>query len=203
MSRKKEVLARYERDGMNRYIIDIASGRTEELYEDFDRQAHYLRRDLDQDLVDYLIACAKELPGKVPLVIRFTFEVPQDDAKYARLRSSVNRFFIYLAELEREAIAQMMRKAGLLFAVGLTIMFAAVWTRQWIGDTSSVVGDVFAEGLTVAAWVSMWEALAVVLIEWLPRRKTVRRLERLASAEVQFRQTGPETSVSKERVSFK
>jgi hypothetical protein len=136
-------------------------------------------------------------------VVRFTFEVPQDDAKYARLRSSVNRFFIYLAELEREAIAQMMRKAGLLFAVGLTIMFAAVWTRQWIGDTSSVVGDVFAEGLTVAAWVSMWEALAVVLIEWLPRRKTVRRLERLASAEVQFRQTGPETSVSKERVSFK
>jgi hypothetical protein len=203
MSRKEDVLGRYERDGENRYIIDIAAARTEDLYENFDRQAHYLRRDLDQDLADYLIACTKELPGNAPLVIRFSFDVPQDETKYTRLRSSVNRFFLYLAELEREAIAQMMRKAGLLLSVGVVIMFAAVWVRQWIGESASVVGDVFAEGLTVAAWVSMWEALAVVLIEWLPRSKTVRRFERLAAADVRFRRDGPETNLPKERVDSK
>ena len=184
----QDVLSRYERDAQNRFIIDIAAERPEALYNFFDKHADYLRRDLDAELTDYLTACTRELPGEVPLVIRFTFPAAQEEEKYARIRRSINSFFLYMAELEREAIAQMMRKSGVLFFVGAAIMFLAVWVRQGFGEGASVVGDVFAEGLTVAAWVSLWEALALVLLEWLPRRRNVRRFERLAAAEVQFRQ---------------
>ena len=85
---------------------------------------------LDRDLAEYLIACAKELPQR-PFVIRFSLTEAPDEAKRARIRSSVNSFFLYLAELERETIAQMMRKSGVLFGVGVAIMFLAVWVRQW------------------------------------------------------------------------
>ena len=84
----------------------------------------------------------------------------------------------------------MLRKSALLLAVGLAVMFIAVWVRQWLGESRSVVGDVFAEGLTVAAWVSLWESVAVLLIEWMPRRRNVRRHERLAEAEVVFGDAG-------------
>jgi hypothetical protein len=52
-----------------------------------------------------------------------------------------------------------------------------------------VTANVFAEGLTVAAWVSLWEALAVLLIEWFPHRKNIVLYRRLANAELVFRST--------------
>ena len=190
MSVTQDVLSRYERDAQNRIIIDVAAERTEDLYNFFDKHAPYVRRDLDQELADYLVACAKELPGRETYVIRFTFSEPSDEEKRERVRSSVNSFFRYYAELERDAIAEMVRKSAVLFAVGIAIMFIAVWVRQWLGESRSVVGDVFAEGLTVAAWVSLWESVAIFLIEWMPRRRNVRRYERLAEAEVLFGDAG-------------
>jgi len=188
MGDRRNYLGRYERDGQNRYIIDIAAQRPEALYNFFDRHADYLRRDLDPELTDYLTACVRELPHQTPLVIRFTFPEAQEEEKYARIRRSINSFFLYMADLEREAITQMLSRSGVLFVVGAAIMFLAVWVRQHFGENGSVFGDVFAEGLTVAAWVSLWEALALVLLEWLPRRRNTRRFERLAAAEVQFRE---------------
>jgi len=187
MSVKQDVLGRYERDAQNRIIIDVAADRTEDLYSCFDKHAPYMRRDLEQELVDYLIECARELPSGEPYVLRFTLAESPDEEKRSRIRQSVNSFFHYLAELERGAIVQMLRKSGVLFAVGAAIMFAAVWVRHWTGHLHSVTGDVFAEGLTVAAWVSLWESAAVILIEWRPRGRTVRRYERLAETEIFFR----------------
>ena len=190
MSVGQDVLSRYEQDGQNRYIIDVAAERTEDLYNFFDRHAPYIRRDLDQELADYLFGCVRELPPHDPFVIRFNLTESPDEEKRARIRGSISSFFRYAAELERDAITRMLRKSAVLLAVGLAVMFIAVWVRQWLGESRSVVGDVFAEGLTVAAWVSLWEAVAVFLIEWLPRRRDLRRCERLAEAEVVFGDAG-------------
>jgi len=183
----QDVLGRYEQDAQGRIVIDVAAERPETLYNCFDKHAPYIRRDLDQELADYLVSCEKELPPRIPLILRFTFAAPQEQSKYERVRDSVRSFFRYLAELERDAIAQMMRKSAIFFAVGMAIMFAAVGVREWFDAARSVVAEVVTEGLTVAAWVSLWEAAAVFLLEWTPRRRSVRRFERLAEAEVTFR----------------
>jgi hypothetical protein len=190
MSAGEDVLERYERDEQNRFVIDVAADRTEDLYDCFDKHAPYMRRDLDRELADYLFACVRELPPRAPFVIRFILAESPDEAKRARIRSSVRSFFLYDAELERGTIRRMLRKSGVLFVIGLAVMSLAVWSRQWFGESGSVAGDVFAEGLTVAAWVSLWESVAVFLIDWLPRRRNVRRYERLAAAEVRFRSAG-------------
>jgi hypothetical protein len=51
---------------------------------------------------------------------------------------------------------------------------------------ASVMGSVFAEGLTVAAWVSLWESLATFLIHWTPRRRRIRLFESIAQSDVLF-----------------
>jgi len=187
MGVKQDVLSRYERDAQNRVIIDVAAERTEDLYNFFDKHAPYMRRDLDQELADYLVDCVSELPPRENFVICFTFAEPADEEKRSRVRSSVSSFFLYAAERERNEIGQMLRTALLFFAVGIVIMSVAVWVRQWLGESRSVVGDVFAEGLTVAAWVSLWESVAILLIGWRPRLRNVRHYRRLASAELSFR----------------
>lgn len=183
---KRDVLSRYERAVDGSILIDVSATRTEDLYSDFDRSAPYVRRDLDQDLVAYLIDCAREL-GREAFAIRFTLSDPPDDRKLSRIRRSVNGFFLYVAEIERQKVHQMIRTSAVLFCIGLGILFTSVWVNRSLGAERSVVANVFAEGLTVAAWVSLWEALATFLIEWFPLRKNIRLYRRLAHAKLVFR----------------
>jgi len=99
----------------------------------------------------------------------------------------VNAYFLYLAETERQKIMQMFRRSAILFGIGLAILFLSVSVNQALGAERSVVANVFAEGLTIAAWVSLWESLAIFLIEWFPHRKSIRLYQRLADAELIFR----------------
>jgi hypothetical protein len=183
---RRDVISRYERNEQGDLILDVAAGRVEDLYNDFDKSAPYIRRDLDQDLADYLIECAREL-GRVPFTIRFTLTDLPDEPRYSRVRSSLNTYFLYLAETEIQKILQMFRRSAILFAIGLGILFAAVSLNRLLGPERSVTANVFAEGLTIAAWVSLWEALAIFLVEWFPHRKTVALYRRLARARLVFR----------------
>ena len=188
---KKAVLNRYERDAEGRFLIDVAAEKVEDLYSNFDRSVPFVRRDLDQNLVDYLIDCLKEL-GHEPFNISFTLTRPPDETRLARIKRSVNNFFLYLAEVERQKIRQMVRRSLVLFSIGIVILFISVWINRWLGPDRSVVANVFAEGLTIAAWVSLWEALATFLIEWFPHIREINLYRRLASVQPIFR-CGAET----------
>lgn len=185
---KQDILNRYERDDVGNIIIDVTATRVEDLYNDFDKSAPYIRRDLDQDLADYLIGCAREL-ARAPFIIRFALVNPPDDARMSRIRRSLNTYFLYLAETEMQGILKMFRRSAILFAVGLGILFASVWLNRLLGPERTVTANVFAEGLTVAAWVSLWEALAIFLIEWFPLRKNILLYRRLAQSRIVFRPT--------------
>ncbi len=161
---KRSVLSRYERDEEGHIVVDVSATRVEDLYNDFDKSAPYVRRDLDQDFADYLIGCVREL-SRVPFVIWLTLANVLDEPRLSRIRRSLNTHFEYLAETEVRKILQMFRRSAILFAIGLGILFASVWLNRLLGTDRSVTANVFAEGLTVAAWVSLWEALAIFLIE--------------------------------------
>ena len=183
---KRTVLTRYERTVGGSIIIDVAAAQVEDLYNDYDKSAPYIRRDLDQDLVDYLIDCAKEI-RPVPFVVRFTLNQPPDNDKQSRICRSVNAYFQYLADAERQKIMQMFRRSAILFSIGIAILFLSVFVNQALGAERSVVANVFAEGLTIAAWVSLWESLAIFLLEWPLHRKSIHLYRRLAGAELIFR----------------
>lgn len=186
--KRRSVLSRYERDGEGNIVIDVSAARVEDLYNNFDKSAPYIRRDLDQDFADYLIDCARELNHN-PFIIRLTLTHPPDEPRFSRIRRSLNTYFLYLAETEIQQILQMFRRSSILFVIGLGILFGSVWLNRLLGAERSVTANVFAEGLTVAAWVSLWEALAIFLIEWFPHRKNVVLYRRLADTELVFPST--------------
>jgi hypothetical protein len=183
---RRDVLSRYERAPDGSVLIEVAARRAEDLYNDFDRSAPYIRRDLDEDLVAYLSDCAREV-RREPFLIRFTLSQPPDEDRLQRIRRSVNAYFVYLVERERQKILQMLRRSLVLFCIGVAVLFVSVSVNQVLGSDRSVVANVFAEGLTVAAWVSLWESLAVFLVEWFPHRRNVAVYERVAGARLAFR----------------
>ena len=185
---KRCVLSRYERDNDGNTVIDVSTARIEDLYNDFDKSAPYIRRDLNQDFADYLVDCAQEL-GRIPFIIRLTMAVFPDEVRSSRIRRSLNTFFVYLGETEMQMMRQKFRRAVILFALGFSILVASVWLNRLLGSERSVTANVSAEGLTVAAWVSLWEALGIFLIGWFPHRKRVTLYQRLAHARLIFRAT--------------
>jgi len=180
------MLGRYERGAAGNVIIDVSAPRIEDLYNDFDRSAPYRRRDLDRDFAEYLIACAREL-NRIPFRIRLTLDASPDESRLSRIQHSLNTYFEYLREEETQKLQQMFRRSAVLFAIGLAILFASVWLNRLLGAERSVTANVFAEGLTVAAWVSLWESLAVFLIEWFPLRRNIGLYRNLARAKLGIR----------------
>ncbi|NMW22059.1 MAG: hypothetical protein HKK67_10585 [Chlorobiaceae bacterium] len=183
----KRIVDRYEHTVDGLVIIDVAARRVEDLYEDFDKTAPYHKKDLDEDLVYYLTECAREI-GRVDFVIRFMFECYPSEEFMLRVRTSVHKFFIYQRELELGAMSKMLRTATTLLVIGIIILGLSLWVNHLltVNGTPSFLNTVFAEGLTIVAWVSMWEALATCLLNWPQHLFLIRLYRKIAEAPVQF-----------------
>ena len=73
-----------------------------------------------------------------------------------------------------------------LFVIGLMLLALAVMATRRFAMNEGVFTEVFAQGLTVAAWVSLWEAIANLFLEWYPHRQSIRRHMRVVNAPVIF-----------------
>ena len=183
--RHKEILERYERADDGMIIIDIAAEKVEDLYNYFDKQSNFLKKDLDEDLTDYLTESAREI-GNESFLIKITLASPIDSAKEEKVRNSFTNYFRYMKELELRKMAGMARTSLILLTIGLVILTLSILLNQQNEVWNSVIGSVFAEGLTVAAWVSLWEALATFLIQWMPHKKRIALFEKIAESEIRF-----------------
>jgi uncharacterized membrane protein len=45
---------------------------------------------------------------------------------------------------------------------------------------------IISEGLMIAGWVSMWEAMATILIKWLPLSKKLKLFKRIVNSKIEF-----------------
>lgn len=179
------ILERYERADGGEVIIDVSTEKVEDLYSNFDKKSHFLKKDLNQDLVDYIIECATEI-GEERFLIRFNFESKSDDESASRLNNSVKRYFLYLQEHEHTKMREMYTKSGKLLVLGAVIATVSILMSQSEFMSKSIAFAVISEGLNVAAWVSLWEALAIFLLKWTPYKKKIALYERISNAKIVF-----------------
>ena len=182
----KTTQERYETEDDGTFIIDVAADRVEELYNNFDRNAPFIRRDLDQDLVDYLIDSASELNPQ-PFLIRFSFTQQHDNETLERIQRSINTFFLYMVNREQQLLRRMMYRSGVFLLLGLVILLLTVMINRSPANDRSVLMNLLVEGVNIAAWVSLWEALATFLVDWFPYRSQIRLFRKLAQARLVFR----------------
>lgn len=192
---KKPVLSRYEFADDGSIILDVTATRIEDLFNDFDKMSPYAKKDLDQDFSSYLIDCGREI-GSHPFVIRINLATAAGDEPMSRCRMGIRNFFLYQKDLEIDEVRSMLRKSLIFLVIGIGILVLSIRIHQGIAANTSVISRVFAEGLTVAAWVSLWEALATFLIHWTPHRRLIKLYERIANAAVLFRFLGNDNTDS-------
>ena len=124
--------------------------------------------------------------GKADFVIRFRFSQPAEGDVIARLTDSIRSYFNYKKQLQNGKLAKMMRTSFIFLVAGLVILGLSIALNEKIAGTDAVVLDVFAQGLTVAAWLSLWEALANFLINWTPYIRMRNNYDRIIHAQLLF-----------------
>ncbi|MBC8395027.1 MAG: hypothetical protein H8E17_20960 [Deltaproteobacteria bacterium] len=183
---KKTIIDRYETTEKNQAIIDVFIHSVERLYHDFDKTAPYHRKELDQEFVEYLTECVQEI-GKYPFIIQISLEKMPDKILMDRVNKSINSYYIYLKEVEIRSMKHMFRRFSILFVVGLVLLVLAILATRRLSSHEGVIAEVFAQGLTIAAWVSLWEALVNISLEWRPHRERIRLYNRIIDSRVVFR----------------
>ena len=183
---KKTIIDRYEKNEKNQVIIDVSVHSVEHLYNDFDKTAPYHRKELDQEFADYLMKCIQEI-RKHPFVIRISLEKMPDEKLMERVQKSVNNYYAYLKEIETHSMKLIGRRFVILFVTGLVLLVLAILANRNLFLHKGVIAEVFARGLTIAAWISLWEAIVNIFLEWQPHRDNIRLYDRIIDSRVVFR----------------
>ena len=183
---KQTIIDRYEITEDRKVVIDVSIKSVEHLYHNFDKTAPYYRKELDVAFVDYLTECVQEI-GKYPFVIRISIGKMPNKTLTDRVQRSINSYYIYLKEIEIRAMKRTLRRFTILFVTGLVLLILAILATRRLALHGGVVAEVFAQGLTIAAWVSLWEAIVNIFIEWRPHRENIRLYNKIIDSQVIFR----------------
>jgi hypothetical protein len=184
---KQDIFSRYESLSDQRLAIDVSVGRIEELFECFDSAASYVKKDLDQDFVDYLIESVREI-GKYDFVIRINLPEQVQERYHKRVRESITSYFRYLELVERNKVRKMLWKSFLLICLGMFLLAITMTLKGNVAQVNGVMQELMIEGLTVAAWVSLWTAFASLIFELAGFIGNIRIYRRIASREVVFKE---------------
>lgn len=178
--------SRYRREG-GRTHIDIRVRTSGQLFDVRD-PAPFRERDLDDELVEYLVSSASELSAKTPLTITIhigeevTPSLPPQEIQHA-----ISTYFEYEADLKRMQLRRLFKTGQIFFVIGFVSLFAflglAGLTRRL---ESEHLRDLLREGLVICGWVALWRPLELVLYDWWPLGERVRLFRKLAQTPVEI-----------------
>jgi hypothetical protein len=182
----KRILKRYRRDSADELVIDISASKVSDLYDDFDKYAPFVKKELDYDLVEYLIDSVREL-GPESFSVQFTFSNEMTSLLEERVRKSMHSYFEYLLETNWRELMRMFLSSGVLLGLGMAMLAVSIYLNLHFELNDAIVKGVLEEGLVIAAWVSVWEGLSTLLLNWLPLVRTRRIYRRLSCAQYLFK----------------
>jgi len=163
--------------------IDIRLNAIEQLFDNRD-PAPFRERDLDPDLVEYLVAAAEDLLnlGKFKVVFWIAQACPP-----AEVQTGYRAHFEYeLERLDRRSRRQ--RRTGqVALALGLVLLVALLSLSELLAPSESRVIRALREGLAILSWVVMWRPVEALIYDWLPIRREKKIMQRLHDAPTEVR----------------
>ena len=171
-------------------VIEVHVGELKQLFNSID-PSPFRNKDLDREAEEFIVGWAKDLPRDVPLalVVDLDREAGLPD-EAAVLRDAVHEFFRQRAEAYRRRLRELLRRGRTSLLIGLTVVAAAIALGDFLATlmkSSSSIGEILRESLTIGGWVSMWRPLEIFLYDWWPIRSEAQLSDRLAAMPVRIR----------------
>lgn len=169
--------------------VDVRIDSVEHMFDNRD-PAPFRARDLDPDLVEYLLAAAEDVASEDFRVVFWLGTPGQAGDVVPAFRAHVA---YELDRVDRNSRRQR-REGRITLLVGLIALAATVIGAQVIPDVPGA--DIARELLHVASWVVMWRPIDTLVYHWLPLFRQRRQWKRLADAKIDVRSGSPTAQMS-------
>jgi hypothetical protein len=186
-SMDSKIIDRYDITPDNRFIIDVNIPGPDELFEKYDENASFYKKDLNARFEDYLLACVDEIGLKNNFIIRLG--LPEEQAKATDegdIVFSFKEYFkycIFICQKEIKAISlRMLLHMGLaISALLLMVAFDVANAMDGNGFFSLVVS-----GLPAAVCVLLLTGFSRFLFRLMSQLSEIRTYRALKNAPVDF-----------------
>jgi len=182
-----KILDRYDITSDNRFIIDVKIPNPDELFEKYDENASFYKKDLNDRFEEYLLDCVDEIGLKNRFIIRIG--LPEDQAKETdegTIIYSFKQYFkycIFICQKETKKISlRMLLHLGLAISALLLLMiFNAANAASQTGFSSLVTS-----GLPAAIWVLLLTGFSRFLFRLMSQRSEIKMYRALKDTRVDF-----------------
>jgi hypothetical protein len=172
--------------------VDVRIAGIEQLFDNRD-PAPFRERDLDPDLVEYLLDAGDDLRSERTFRLVFWLTNP---CQPGEIDAAFHAHFEY--ELERiERSRRRQRRTGqVALLLGACVIVALLSLAQLVGRVApGSIGAALREGLVIASWVVMWRPVEILIYDWIPVRRQRRVIRRLLAAPIDVRTgAGPDVA---------
>jgi hypothetical protein len=167
------------------HCVDIRIGAVEQLFDNRD-PAPFRERDLDPDLVEYLMDAAEDLDPLGPFKIVFWFTGP-------KLPEDVTPAFRAHFEYELERLMRHRRRqrriGTVALAVGIVLLVALLSAAQLLvpPPAGGTIRGALREGMIILSWVALWRPVDALIYDWLPVRRQRKLMTCMLNAPIEVR----------------
>ncbi len=177
---------RYRVEGAD-HVVDIQVGTIDRLFDNRD-PAPFRERDLDPDLLEYLVAASEDLQ-RVPmrLVLWFARPLPGNE-----VRAALKSHFEYELERIDRRRRQQRRIGQASLAIGLVLLVVLLSLAQFVDRLPlGRLHDPLHEGLVIISWVTMWRPIDTLVFDWIPLSRSRKLMQKLHDAPTEVREGRP------------
>ena len=157
--------------------------------------APFHERDLDSEVVDYIVEWAQEVASDALLGLVVTLchaSAPERGA--GLICDAVHSSFQRRALAKRRALKKMLREGRISMVIGIAFLAMAIFVSDYLGGmiANKNYAWLLQESVVIGGWVALWHPLNIFLYDWWPLRAERRLFERLSEMQVKVVIT-PET----------
>jgi hypothetical protein len=167
------------------YLVKIDLDNYRDVYSEWD-YAPMVNRDLDDDLIEFLLESSYEIGLKRKMSI--VFFIPkqlEDKKKEERTSLGMQHYFKYQI---RRIKGQLMRqiKVSIFFLIlGLLFLISATFIQQ--SFKNGFLMHTLTEGLYIGGWVALWEIFSIWFFQIAEHKRKIKHFKRLQASKLSYK----------------
>ena len=171
-------------ENYERFTLDVQLEDYRDAYSDWDFSP-FSNRDLDEDLIEFLLECSYEIPLKYSMIINF--HLLHQEKNLLREEKSLlgmkNYFNYQLRKLKKHRL-QVVRDIATFFIIGSILLLVGLYLSNLFTD--SLLFSVMSEGFSIGGWVILWEMFTAWFFNLNKVNIKIKHFRRLYESEIMY-----------------
>lgn len=175
---------RYDKeDNSYHVVIDLDTYR--DAYSEWD-YSPLSNRDIDEDLLTFIMDCSEEIGLKRNMVIDFF--IPKEIVNTEREQKSTNgfhRYFLFQIRRIKAERARKLKNMLVLFIIGTVFLSLANVLKFF--TLNEMTSSLISEGLFIGAWVAIWEIFHTLFFSIYELNHKIKHHKRLQQVPINYK----------------